>query len=313
MIPSPTPLSPPTTYETLPLTHIKVTHYPPGSPTATQVVVVSLNRPEKQNAFTVEMMGDFETIYPLLDVDERVKVIVLTGAGRTFCAGADLERGFKGGEERAVDHRDGGGRVALAIYRCRKPTVAAMQGSAVGVGMTMVLPAAIRIAHETSKYGFVFARRGITMESASSFFLPRLIGYSRAMYLITTGAVFPPTSPHFGHLFQETVKDANEVLPRAIELATEIAEHTSGLAGFLNRNLMWRGPGSAEESHLVDSAVLYHMFSNRDQREGVSSFLEKRRPRFEATVEEDAPPTFPWWVEVDTGSRAKVRKGPAKL
>lgn len=187
-----------------------------------------------------------------------------------------------------MDHRDSGGRLALAIHRCRKPTIVAMQGSAVGLGMTMTLPAAIRyvssspfpflhkrigkwilalisarIAYEGGKYGFVFARRGITMESASSFFLPRLIGHSRTMYLLTTGGVFPPNSPHFGHLFQETLPKAEQVLPRAIELATEIAETVSPLANYLNKELVWRGGGSAEEAHLIDSAVLYHMFSGK--------------------------------------------------
>ncbi len=156
-----------------------------------------------------------------------------------------------------------GGRVSLAIYRCRKPTIVAMQGSAVGVGMTMTLPAAIRIAYEKGKYGFVFARRGITMEACSSFFLPRLIGHSRAMYLLTTGATYPPTSPHFGPLFQEILPDASQVLPRALELATEVAENCSGLAQSLNHALMWRGPGSAEEAHLLDSAVIYGLFGGR--------------------------------------------------
>lgn len=138
-----------------------------------------------------------------------------------------------------------------------------MQGSAVGLGMTMSLPAAIRIGCQKSKYGFVFPRRGLTMESSSSFFLPRLIGYSNALYLLTTGGIFPPTSPHFGTLFQETYPDPNQVVARALGLATEIAENVSPMASYLSRELMWRNPGSAEETHLVDSAVLYHMFSGR--------------------------------------------------
>lgn len=138
-----------------------------------------------------------------------------------------------------------------------------MQGSAVGLGMTMSLPAAIRIGCQKSKYGFVFPRRGLTMESSSSFFLPRLIGYSNALYLLTTGGTFSPTSPHFGTLFQETYPDPNQVVARALELAAEIAENVSPMASYLSRELMWRNPGSAEETHLVDSAVLYHMFSGR--------------------------------------------------
>ncbi|KAJ5833617.1 hypothetical protein N7474_001928 [Penicillium riverlandense] len=309
MIPTPDPITIPFSYESLPTTHIKLNHQPAGAKEATPVVVVTLNRPEKHNAFTLDMMRDFEKVYPMFDVDERVKVVVLTGAGKTFCAGADLEIGFpQTQKERPVDHRDSGGRLALAIYRCRKPTIVAMQGSAVGLGMTMTLPAAIRIAYERGKYGFVFARRGITMESSSSFFLPRLIGFSRAMYLLTTGGLFPPNSKHFGPLFAETLPHAEKVLPRALELATEVAENVSPLASYLNHSLMWRGPASAEESHLVDSAVLYHMFSGKDQKEGVGAFFEKRKPDFKATLEEDAPPIFPWWSEVDTGNRPRAEK-----
>ncbi|KAK7531473.1 ClpP/crotonase-like domain-containing protein [Phyllosticta citribraziliensis] len=251
------------------------------------------------------MMDDLETIYSIADVDERVKVVVLTGAGRTFCAGADLEVGFSAASDlkRVVDERDSGGRVALAMYRCRKPTIAAMQGSAVGLGMTMTLPAAIRIGYEGGKYGFVFARRGITMESCSSFFLPRLIGYSSAMYLLSTGDTYPPHSPHFGHLFQETLPDAAQVLPRALELARNMVQNVSPLASYMNRCLMWRNPGSAEAAHLLDSAVLFHMFTARDQQEGVDAFMQKRKPNFQATVEDDAPPNFPWWYEIDTGRR----------
>ncbi|KAL4891807.1 ClpP/crotonase [Aspergillus ambiguus] len=302
----------PKSYEALALAHVKVSHHPPGAPAATPVVVVSLNRPEKHNAFTMEMMDAFERLYPMFDLDERVKVVILTGAGKVFCAGADLERGFQGMEkERTLDYRDPGGRLALAIYRCRKPTVAALQGSAVGLGMTMTLPCAIRIACEKAKYGFVFPRRGLTMESSSSFFLPRLIGYSDAMYLLTTGGVFPPNSPHFGRLFAETYPDPAKVLARAIELATEIAENVSPMASYLSRTLMWRNPGSAEDAHLVDSAVLYTMFHGRDQKEGIQAFFEKRKPHFQATLEQDAPPNYPWWSEVDTRRRAKL--GRSKL
>ncbi|KAM0119464.1 hypothetical protein ACP6JC_003977 [Aspergillus fumigatus] len=146
MYPNPPPVAIPTSYESLQTTHIKVSHHPAGSPTVTPVVIVTLNRPDKHNAFTLAMAEDLERVFGMFDLDERVKVVVLTGAGKTFCAGADLEIGFGGGRERerTADHRDSGGRVALAIHRCRKPTIAAVQGSAVGVGMTMILPAAIR-------------------------------------------------------------------------------------------------------------------------------------------------------------------------
>lgn len=305
------PILIPLSYETLPVTHIKLSHHPPNSPTATPILIVTLNRPEKHNAYTQAMGESLERVFQTVDIDDRVKVVVLTGAGRTFCAGADLDIGFSGAKEIDPEvYRDSGGRIALAIHRCRKPTIAAMQGSAVGVGMTMTLPAAIRIAHTTSKYGFVFARRGITMESCSSYFLPRLIGHARAMYLVTTGGVFPPTSSHFGPLFAETFAEKEAILARGLEIAGDIAENTSSLAGALNRGLMWRGPDSPEETHLLESGVLYHMFRGRDQKEGVSAFLEKRKPEFKATLEEDAPREYPWWSGVDIDPKTK---GESKL
>lgn len=199
-----------------------------------------------------------------------------------------------------------GGRVVLAIHRCRKPTIAAMQGSAVGVGMTMTLPAMIRIAYEKGKYGFVFGRRGIVLESCSSYFLPRLIGFSNANYLVGTGAVFPPTSKHFGDLFNETLPDASKVLPRALELATEIAENVSPASSYLNRALMWRNPGTVEEAHLVESQILYHSFASDDQKEGVQAFFEKRKPNFRANLDDNPPARLPWWTEVDTGRAPKA-------
>ncbi|KAJ5115339.1 hypothetical protein NUU61_001098 [Penicillium alfredii] len=313
MIFDPSPIELPASYETVRTTgHVVVSHYPPGAPTATPVVVVTLNRPANHNAFTGQMVQDFETLFPMFDVDERVKVIVLTGAGKTFCAGADLDIGFRGGKERPADHRDGGGRVALAIHRCRKPTIAAMQGSAVGVGMTMTLPAIIRIAYEKGKYGFVFARRGITMESCSSYFLPRLIGHSNASYLVSTGGVFPPTAKHFGDLFNEIQPDAARVLPRALELATEIAENVSPTSSYLNRALLWRDSGSAETAHLAESNVISHMFGAADQKEGVAAFFEKRKPNFRANLDDNPPPSFPWWNEVDTGRQPRANN-PSKL
>lgn len=166
----------PTSYADIPFTEIKVSHVPESSKEVTPVILVTLYRPEKYNAFTVKMTRELEHAYTLFDIDDRVKCIVQTGHGRIFCAGADLDSGLVGNQESIRDHRDGGGRVVLAINRCRKPTIAALQGSAVGVGITMTLPMNIRIAYEGAKIGFVFARRGLVMEAASSFFLPRLIG-----------------------------------------------------------------------------------------------------------------------------------------
>ncbi|PLB45290.1 enoyl-CoA hydratase/isomerase family protein [Aspergillus steynii IBT 23096] len=313
MPPIPSSIMIPTSYESLPTTHIKLSHHPAGSASATPVVIVTLNRPDKGNAFTPQMAEGLERVFATFDLDECVKTVVLTGAGTFFCAGADLDIGFRRGPERASDHRDSGGRVALAIHRCRKPTIAAMQGSAVGVGMTMTLPAVIRIAHEKSKYGFVFARRGITMESCSSYFLPRLIGYSRALYLVSTGGVFPSTSPHFNGLFAESLPEQAQILPRALELAAEIAENVSPMASALNRALVWRGPESAEEAHLLESNIIWHMFGSKDQEEGVKAFFEKRKPDFKATLEEHGPANYPWWYEVHIDTKPRAAREPSKL
>ncbi|KAJ5948383.1 Enoyl-CoA hydratase AKT3-1 [Penicillium verhagenii] len=298
----------PTSYETLKLTHLKISHHPSGAPKATPVVTFILDRAEKHNAFTPEMAESLTQAYRIVHLDPRVKAVVLTGAGRMFCAGSDLDVGFGSGEGRAVDFRDIGGRVALAMHRCHKPTIVALNGSAVGVGMTMTLPAAVRICHEKSKYGFVFTRRGLTIESCASYFLPRLVGFSRAMYLITTGGVYPPTSEHFGDLFTEVLPDAGKVLPRGLELAQEIAENVSPLASSMSRALMWEGPGTPEAAHLLESRVFHHMIGQRDYKEGVRSFLEKRRPRFESELL--GAPYYPWWSEVDITREVTVPKGP---
>lgn len=203
-----------------------------------------------------------------------------------------------------------GGRMSLGIHQCRKPTIVALNGSAVGIGMTMILPAAIRIAYEKAKVGFVFTRRGLVMEAASHYFLPRLIGHSKAMHLITTGSTYPATHPLVSSLFTEIVPTPEATVERAIELATDIAENTSNVAWALNRDLMWRGGASAEEAHLLDSKVIFGLFGKRDNREGVQSFLEKRKPDFKASFAnpEDLPPAYPWWTPVDTKLRPKASK-----
>jgi enoyl-CoA hydratase/carnithine racemase len=167
----------PPSYTSLPQDHIRLSHVPSTSPTATPIILVTLHRPHNHNAFTPTMMRELEHAFTLFDLDDRVKCVVVTGSGRLFCAGADLSGdAFVGGREANRDHRDGGGRVALAIHRCRKPVIGALQGGAVGIGVTMTLPMSIRVAYGKAKIGFVFARRGLIMEACSSFFLPKLIG-----------------------------------------------------------------------------------------------------------------------------------------
>jgi enoyl-CoA hydratase/carnithine racemase len=187
---------------------------------------------------------------------------------------------------------------SMAIHRCSKPVIAAINGSAVGVGITMTLPMSIRIVSQKAKIGFVFARRGIVMEAASSYFLPRLIGYSRAMHLVTTGEVLPAGDRLFGELFSQVVPE-EKVLERALEVARLVSENTSQVSTSLMRDLMWRGPGTAEGTHLLDSKVLLELFQGKDKKEGIRSFLEKRKPEFKGTMERDAPSVWPWWEKID--------------
>jgi enoyl-CoA hydratase/carnithine racemase len=304
----------PSSYASLPFQHIRLSHVPASSPIPTKVILLTLYRPGKHNAFTDTMINDLETAFDLLSLDPRVKAIVVTGHGKMFCAGADLDSGnglsFK--DDTLRTHRDGGGRVTLAIHRCTKPVIAAINGSAVGVGITMTLPMSIRIVSERAKIGFVFARRGIVMEAASSYFLPRLIGLSRAMHLVTTGSVYPATHPLLSQLFSEILPE-EQVLPRALEIAADVAENTSGVSTALMRDLMWRGPGTAEGTHLLDSKILLELFDGKDKKEGIDSFLEKRKPEFKGNMGDNAPSVWPWWEGVDTRVPDRVKDVKSKL
>jgi enoyl-CoA hydratase/carnithine racemase len=201
---------------------------------------------------------------------------------------------------RDTDVYSSGGRASLAIHQCSKPTIAAMNGSAVGVGITMCLPAAIRVAYSKAKIGFVFSRRGIIMEACSHFFLPRLIGHSRAMHVTLTGATYPADSPLWGTLFSETLPTPEATLARGLEIADDVAKNTSTVSTKMMRDMMYRGPGSAEEAHLLDSSVIHGIFGSKDNVEGVKSFFEKRSPNFVGRVPQDAPAVYPWWKQVDT-------------
>lgn len=268
------------------------------------VMTVTLNRPERLNAFNLQMMQDWFTVLDDADGDDGVRALIVTGAGRGFCAGADLGAGgatfdpSHGGERaRERAHRDGGGRVTLRLYRCLKPVIAAVNGPAVGVGATSILPMDIRLASETARFGFVFSRRGIVPEACSSWFLPRVVGINRAMEWVATGRVFDAREALAGGLVSEVLAP-DALLPRARELAREIAENTSAVSVALARQMMWQMLGAAHpmEAHRLDSAAMDYMGARADSREGVTSFLEKRPARFPMRVSTDFPTELPGGV-----------------
>jgi enoyl-CoA hydratase/carnithine racemase len=266
-----------------------------------RVATVTLQRPDQLNAFTNTMMREVIDAFDRVDADDEVRAVVVTGAGRGFCAGADLSSGgetFSGGgsdEQTAVGvPRDGGGLVTLRIFECTKPVIGAINGAAVGVGVTMTLPMDIRLASDQAKFGFVFARRGIVPEACSSWFLPRLVGISRAAEWCYSGRVFPAAEALEGGLVR-SVHAPDELLPAAHAIAREIADNTSPVSVALTRQMLWRMMGAAHpmEAHRVDSRGILERGRSADAREGVMSFLEKRPPVFPMKVSDGLPDIFP--------------------
>ena len=270
------------------------------------VLTITLNRPDKLNAFTFTMMKELLDGFDRADADDDVRAVIVTGAGRGFCAGADLAAGdgtfdyrdSSGQEARLEDARDGGGLVALRIFESKKPVIAAVNGPAVGVGVTMTLPMDVRLASENARFGFVFARRGLVPEAASSWFLPRVVGISKAVEWVMTGRVFPVAEALAGGLVR-SVHTPDELLPAARGLAEEVADNTSPVAVALSRQMLWRmlGADHPMEAHKVDSRAIWERGRTEDAREGVTSFLEKRPARFPMKVSSDMPSFYPWWEE----------------
>jgi enoyl-CoA hydratase/carnithine racemase len=276
------------------------------------VMTVTLNRPDRLNAFTLEMMDDWFTVLDDADEDDAVRAVIVTGAGRGFCAGADLSAGADtfssegpfasssaasagsaqnpAGSPRQLARRDEGGRVTLRLFRCRKPIIAAVNGPAVGVGVTSILPMDIRLASQNARFGFVFARRGVVPEACSSWFLPRIVGINQAMEWVVTGRVFDADEALRGGLVSEVLAP-DALLPRARELAQEIAESTSSVSVALARQMLWQMLGASHpmEAHRLDSAAMVYMGAHADSREGVASFLEKRAADFPMRVSSDFP------------------------
>lgn len=285
---------------------------------ADHIATVTLNRPDKLNAFTGQMMEELLHVFDRIDKDDNVRAVIVTGAGRGFCAGADLSAGAKTfdydnrsdrpdkqGAGRGKDInwsderiRDGGGRVTLRIFECLKPVIAAVNGPAVGIGATMQLPMDIRIASEAARIGFVFSRRGIVPEACSSYFLPRVVGINQALEWCLTGRVFDAQEALRGGLVSRVVKP-EELIPTARALAKEIVDNTSAVSVALVRQMLWKmlGADHPMEAHKVDSRGIYARGQSEDVKEGVVSFLEKRPAKFPDTVSKDMPPYFPWWKD----------------
>ncbi len=272
------------------------------------VALVTLHRPEKMNAFTRTMMAELIDVVDEADGDDRVRAVVFTGAGdRAFCAGADLTP--EGGghvfsdpnpvEDLADDRvRDGGGRLTLRLFNAKKPLISACNGVAVGVGATMQLPMDMRLAADTARFGFVFARRGIVPEAASSWFLPRLVGLPTALEWCMTGRIFGAQEALERGLVR-SVHPQGELLDAAFALAREIADNTSAVSIAMTRAMLWRLSATEHPmtAHRVDSRAIYRLSRSADAREGVASFLEKRPPAYPDTVSANLPDFYPWWDE----------------
>jgi enoyl-CoA hydratase/carnithine racemase len=261
------------------------------------VLTITLHRPDRLNAFTETMMHELLEAFDRADADDDVRAVVVTGAGRAFCAGADLASGgatfdaeARGGGDEAEEHRDGGGRVSLRIFASRKPVIAAINGAAVGVGITMTLPMDVRLIAAGAKVGFVFTRRGIVPEACSSWFLPRVVGISQAMEWVSTGRVFDADEALRGRLVR-SVHPADEVLAAARSLAREIAEHTAPVSVAMARRLLWDMLGASHplDAHRADSRAMFERGRSADAREGVTAFLEKRPAVFPDRVSDALP------------------------
>lgn len=268
------------------------------------VLTLTLNRPEALNAYTATMGAELADAFVQADADDAVRVIIVTGAGRGFCAGADMSAGADafGGEGAKLF---GAGRPKTgapkggfteAIYSCRKPSIAAINGGAVGVGITMTLPMDIRIASTKAKIGFVFARRGLAPEAGAASFLPRIVGLPQALRWCYSGRVFQADEALAGGLVSEVV-EPEDLLPRATAIAREIADETSAISIAVTRALLWRFSEEADPLKVlgVDGPLAMAMGGTADVKEGVAAFLEKRKPNFPGKVSTDMPGVYPWW------------------
>jgi enoyl-CoA hydratase/carnithine racemase len=269
------------------------------------IATITLNRPDKLNAFTGRMMHEIISALDITDADDDVKVVIFTGAGRAYCAGADLSSGgetfAKGGSDVQTKQgvpRDGGGLVSLRIFNSQKPVIGVINGPAVGVGVTMTLPMDFRLASDTAKFGFVFAKRGIVPEACSSYFLPRLVGISKATEWVYTGRVFGADEALSGGLVR-SVHSGDDLMKTAREIAREIADNTAPVSVAMSRRMLWQMLGASHpmEAHRADSRGIMERGRSADSKEGVVSFLEKRSAVYPDKVSDGLPDIFPQWQE----------------
>ncbi len=270
---------------------------------ADRVLTITLSRPDRLNAWTGQMGSELMAAFDRSDADDEVRAVIVTGAGRGFCAGADLGTGGETFDYRArgledATPRDNGGQFTLRVFQSKKPVIAAINGPAVGVGATMTLPMDIRLAADDARMGFVFARRGIIPEACSSWFLPRAVGISRAMEWVATGRVFSAQEGLEAGLLR-SLHPAGELLDAAHALAGEIVENTAPVSVALARQLMWRMLGAEHPmvAHRADSRGMYARGQSADAVEGITSFLEKRPAEFPDRVSDGLPEIMPWWSE----------------
>jgi enoyl-CoA hydratase/carnithine racemase len=269
---------------------------------ADRIATITLDRPDRMNAYTDAMRAELCAVFDEVDADDEVRAVVVTGRGRAFCAGMDLAGGGSTFDHEVTEdarfvngvRRDGGGMIALRIFRCRKPVIAAVNGAAVGVGSTMTLPMDIRLAADTARFGFVFNRRGITPEACSSWFLPRVVGISTALEWSMSGRLIDVAEAHARGLVR-SVFPAEDLLPKAYELAHELTDQSAPISVALTRQLMWRMLGAEHPmaAHKIDSRAMNLRGASADAREGIEAFLEKRPAQFPMTVSQDYPDLFP--------------------
>ena len=267
-------------------------------------LIIYLSRPEKMNAFTELMMRELIDAMNFAEEENDIRAIIFTGEGKKYCAGADLSTGedsFNWTEKKKKSSdviRDAGGVLTLRLFKSTKPIVGAINGDAVGIGATMLLPMDVRIASDNARFGFVFAKRGIVPEACSSWFLPRIVGVSQSLEWMMSGEVFSAEEALKGKLIREVTSQEN-LVPRALEIAQKFSDKTSAVSVSLTRQMVWKMLGEKHpmSAHKIDSRGVYYLGRSNDVAEGISSFLEKRDPVFSDTVSKNMPEYYPWWKE----------------